>query len=213
MPNTLTNSSRRVLTLPRNIFTTLPAHVPWDFFEDLVPLIQESMIWMPRAEAETAVDYVQPIPCAFIRSDDGRFCVLERTADPTSYLDRKLSLVVGGHVDSGNEELSIMTIFRLNLYRELAEEVRLEKPISLALRAVLVDHSLLDQSPHVAFLYEAAANRVCPAAVEEFDIFAALSGTYQDSLWLNDHRERFDPWSQMVIQNYAKTSPAEAFNG
>ena len=157
------------LVFPRSIFDGVFSLLLWDTVQDQVDAIEDSFSWLDRPEAERSDDWVQAIPCALIRDDEGRCCVLRRiNSDSRDDLRGKLSLIVGGHIDEKRESDSFRLTVTFNLLRELAEEVGLfaqENPRPIG---VIVDASSHAASRHVAFIHETTANNVSLDAPEEF---------------------------------------------
>ena len=69
----------RVLVFPRTVFKDVFSLLSWDAIQDQIDTIEASFSWLDRSEAELSDDWVQAIPCALIRDDEGRCCVLKRT--------------------------------------------------------------------------------------------------------------------------------------
>ncbi len=199
-------AANQVLVFPRSVFFgnqfTL---LPWDSIQDEIAEIEKSFSWLNRRpDAERSTDLVQAIPCAFIRDDAGRFCLLRRTQNSRKDLSKKLSLVVGGHIDESPNRNSFQTSMLSNLIRELEEEVGIDAtenpphPIG-----VIVDHSSIEASRHIAFVHEILADKVWPQAREEFAVDnSKYSGTFMDASELAIRRDQFDPWSRLLIEEY-----------
>ena len=200
MNNTEANE---VLVFPRSIFGGVFSLLFWDAVQDQINAIESSFSWLERPEAEISDDWVQAIPCALIRDDEGRFCVLRRINDENrDDLKGKLSIIVGGHIDDRRENDSFRLTVTFNLLRELEEEVGLfteEDPIPIG---VIVDASSNAASRHVAFIHETTANHVSLSAPEEFMPRSKYSGVFMDEAELAEKIDDFDPWSKMLIEDY-----------
>ncbi len=200
MSKTVTN---QVLVFPRSIFNDVFSLLFWDAVQDQINAIESTFSWLDSPEAENSNDWVQAIPCAFIRDDDGRRRVLRRINDESrDDLKGKLSLIVGGHIDDKRENDSFRLTVTFNLLRELEEEVGLfteEDPLPIG---VIVDASSNAASRHVAFIHETTANDVSLDAPEEFMPRSKFSGIFMDKSQLVEKINHFDPWSKTLIEDY-----------
>ena len=192
----------KVLVFPRSIFNGAVSLLSWDLVRSRLGEIEASFSWMNRAEAERSLDLVQAIPCTFILDENGRYCVLRRVANGRSDLSRKLSLIVGGHMDYCEDHDSFRGAMFYNLMRELEEEVGvipIECPHPIG---VIIDGASIEASRHVAFLHATMAERVSPKAPEEFSSRSKSSGEYLLPSQLAKKRDEFDPWSRTLIEEY-----------
>ena len=196
-------ADNRVLVFPRAIFSDEFSLLPWDSIQEQMGEIENSFSWLNRPDAEQSEDLVQAIPCAFIRDSDGRYCVLRQVQNLRKDLDRKLSLIVGGHIDDSHECGSFQTNMSSTLIRELEEEAgilsadRPSRPVG-----VIIDNSSIQASRHIAFLHEMPAERVSLKAREEFMLRSKVSGVFMDAVELAERRHEFDPWSRLLIEEY-----------
>lgn len=198
----MTVTTNKVLVFPRGIFDAGLSLLPWGSIQPQIEAIEASFSWLNRPEAERSVDLVQAIPCAFVREDGGKCYVLKQAESSRKDLSKKLSLIVGGHIDESDEHDSFLGLMSLNLKRELEEEVLLltnEKPRPVG---VLIDHASIEASRHIAFLHEVMAKDVSLRASEEFAPVAKLPGAFMDSHTLAARRDEFDPWSRLLIEDY-----------
>ena len=163
--------------------------------------IERSFFWLNRQDAERSTDMVQAIPCAFIRNHSGSYYVLEQVRNARKDLSKKLSLIVGGHIDESNECDSFLGFVSLNLKRELEEELHF-LPKRLRPIGVMIDHSSIEASRHVAFLHEVVANDVSSRVPEEFTRRSRLPIEFMTPDELAAKRGEFDPWSRMLIEEH-----------
>ena len=194
--------SDQVLVFPRRIFDDCFSLVRWDSIQDKLSEIQNSYSWLVRSHAEQANEWVQPIPCAFIRDHSGRYCVLRRVKNDRDDLNAKISLIVGGHIDESHGQMTFNEVLSSNLKRELDEEVgvsTIEEPRPVG---VIVDNSSIRASRHVAFLHEITADRVYPRAKEEFATKSIYTGQFLFADQLKKLHGQFDPWSRLLIEDY-----------
>ena len=193
---------RRVLVFPRVIFDNVFSLLPWDSIQVQLEDIESSFSWLSRVDAERSVDLVQAIPCAFIRNDSGKCCVLRRVQNARTDLNKKLSLVVGGHMDDVQDHESFIRSMYVNLCRELEEEIGLLPNVRPRPVGVIVDSSTVGSSRHVAFVHELVAEDVSPRAPEEFTVRSRLTGEFMAVSKLAQRRDEFDPWSRLLIEDY-----------
>lgn len=195
---------QRVLVFPRRIFDDYYSLVPWDKIQDELQEIEESYSWLDRPEAERDTDWVQPIPCAFIRDYDGRFCVLRRVKHTRKDLRGKVSLIVGGHVDGSYGQGSFGNVLLTNLTRELDEELAIVHVESLRPVGVIVDNSSITASRHIAFVHEITAQHIVPRAPEEFTNRSKLTGRFLPADQLVQLRKVMDPWSRLLVEEFIR---------
>ena len=202
--NKITDLERNVLVFPKDILDSVPDLTLWPQNQQLFENIRQSLMWMDRPVAERSVRHIQIIPAAFVRNRNGRYCVLERNASEYSYLDRKLSLISGGHIDQPEphmREETFENILLYNLLRELKEELDIsprDPPTSVGMIYTRLSD---DSSRHAAFIYRAHADEVFTQAPEEFNTESSITGTFAGTQGLTELRERFDPWSRVLINH------------
>ena len=195
--------ANEVLVFPRSIFEGVFSLLFWDAIQDQVNAIESSFSWLERPQAEISDEWVQAIPCALIRDDDGRCCVLKRTNhESRDDLRAKLSLIVGGHIDEKLESISFRGAVTGNLIRELEEEVGIFAKENPSPIGVIIDASSNTASRHVAFIHETTANHVSVDAPEEFMLRSKYSGVFMDGIQLTEKIDDFDPWSRLLIEEY-----------
>ena len=202
------NASRvveRVLTYPRRLLDvgSNPGRLVWCRAGPASRRIEKAWRWTERPAAETALDLVQPIPCAVIVDGVGRCCVLERPEE-TSEIG-KLSLVVGGHVEEEDARDSLEATLMACLVREMAEEVSLPPEPKPRPVGIVLNTRTIAGSRHVGYIYLKDAERVNPQThpktPREFDLSGdALTGVFATGEWLDRNIRQFDPWSYTVIR-------------
>ena len=192
-----------VLVFPRSIFDGVFSLLRWDTIQDQFDAIESSFAWLNRPDAEISEYWVQAIPCAVVRDDEGRCCVLRRIrGESRDDLKGKLSLVVGGHIDEKREGASFRMTVNFNLMRELEEEIGLFAEQNPRPIGIIIDASSTAASRHVAFIHETTANDISLNAPEEFMLTSKYSGVFMDEAQLVEKIEDFDPWSKMLIEDY-----------
>ena len=190
----------KVLVFPRAIFSDAYSLLSWDAIQDQLGEIEGSFCWMERANAELSLDFVQAIPCAFVSDSAGRYCVLRRVENTRADLNRKLSLVVGGHIDESPLGGSFQATMSWFLDRELGEELGLVPKVHPQPVGVIVDNSSVEASRHIAFLHKVTAERVTIQAPEEFSKNSKFSREFMEASTLEEKRKNFDPWSRLLIE-------------
>ena len=194
--------SNRVLVFPRVIFDDVYSLLPWDSIQGQLDAIESSFSWLERPDAECSEGWVQAIPCAFIRDSTGKYCVLRRVHNNRDDLNKKLSLIVGGHIDESKNQGTFQSVMSRNLRRELNEEIGISSKESPRPVGIIVDNSSIQASRHVAFLHEMTADKVSLNAPEEFTTRSKFSGKFMDAADFVNKRDEFDPWSRLLIEEY-----------
>lgn len=194
--------ANRILVFPRAVFGDVFSLLPWDSIQEQIEEIENTFSWLDRPYAEQSSDLVQAIPCAFIRDHEGKYCVLRRVQNSRNDLNRKLSLVVGGHIDETPDHGSFQTAMSSNLIRELEEEIGIIPEEDPRPVGVIIDYSSTEASRHVAFLHEMTSQQVLPKASEEFAMRSKYKGAFVGSPKLTEMRNKFDPWSKLLIEEY-----------
>ena len=198
----MTMQASRILVFPRSVFGDVFSLLPWDSIQEQIEEIENSFSWVVREEAECSNDWVQAIPCAFIKDLDSKYCVLRRVRNTRNDLNKKLSLIVGGHIDDSPNHETFLSHMSLNLRRELEEEVGIRSIKSPRPVGVIIDDSSVVASRHVAFVHEMQAEEVSPRAPEEFMVRSKFSGMFMELSQLMGKRDEFDPWSKLLIEEY-----------
>ena len=197
--------TNKVLVFPREIFDDVFSLLRWEAAQHQLQEIESSYSWLDRPDAECSTNLVQAIPCAFIRDDEGRYCALRRVKNARIDISKKLSLIVGGHIDDPQASDSFHTLVSNNLVRELEEEVGIPPNRSQGYPrpvGIIVDNSSIDASRHIAFVHEMTAEHVKPKAPEEFSNRSKFSGEFMGASDITARRNEFDPWSKLLIEEY-----------
>ena len=196
-----------ILILGRQCIQGYERFVPWDCAKSLVSSGNKNFAWSPRDEAEKSEDWVQPIPCAFLRDDEGRYCVLRRIRETRADLRSRITLVVGGHVDRPLYEQSKPSLLLETLKRELDEEIGVQDLSVIEPIGLVIDSSSTSASRHIAFVYEATLQgSVVPRSKEEFATRSKFSGHFFTVDELSKFHSKFDPWSLILFESYIAPS-------
>ena len=198
---------QRVLCLPRSSVDNLVRFTPWESADWLFRAAQEGMRWLPRGEAETSDEFIQPIPCALVLGADKGYYVFRHVSEGRPDLRARLSLIVGGHIDWDGGMSEFPELIEATLAREIREELDAEqmgpaKPVGL-----VMDHASIESSRHVGFVHEVTmTGPVRPTAGEEFALSSSyagrLCGIAELSERLSMHHDDLDPWSSIIFGDY-----------
>ena len=197
-----------VLILPKKHFEGHYAFLNWDFAEERMSEMQSDYKWCNRVEAETSIDWVQPIPCAIIRDRQNRYCAFRRIQNTRHDLKGKVSLVIGGHIDKiefPEKEPVINDLFLMTLLREIEEEISVEILSEAVPLGVVIDNSSVVSLRHIGILYEVSiSNPIEVAATEEFSKRSNMSGQFFSANDLLRYHAQMDPWSKLIFEDLIK---------
>ena len=194
----------QVLVFPRAIFGSAFSLMPWDSIQSSLEEIEQSFSWLHRPKAEESDDVVQAIPCVFVRDKEKRYCVFRRVREDRPDMSKKLSLIIGGHIDEAPNAESFIAAISSNLMREIDEEIGINPEQPPQPVGVIIDGSSIVASRHVAFLHEMVAEAVSTRAPEEFSKKSKFTGEFMNASWLGQRRDEFDPWSRIVIEEFVR---------
>ena len=201
-----------VLCLPRMCIADLDRFTPWRMAAGVIRAAAAEMQWLPRGEAEAANDLVQPIPCAIVIGEQHSYHVFRRIAIGRPDLRKRVSLIVGGHIDEPEHQRDIFSLVNSTLKREIAEELGIEPPEKTKPIGMVVDFSSTQASRHIGIVHEIAIEgRATPQATEEFSVRSKYVRQLYSSQELFNMRRAFDPWSRIIFGNYLRPSNALEF--
>ena len=151
------SEAQRVLVLlrsvlPTGLVTEWPSDEEFERYNGVAS-------WMPRPQAEASLDHVQPIAVAALRDDKDRYCVVKRNKSGSRDLSLKFTLVIGGHVDSGDVSGGIQDLLIETLRRELEEEAGIASCDEIAPFVTLLDRTSVESSRHFAFVYRVTVDQ------------------------------------------------------
>lgn len=197
-----------VLCFPRSHIANCKRFTRWEIVQKILHAAEKQMTWLPRVEAEASNVLVQPIPCALVVNESRLYHAFRRINEGRTDLRRRISLVIGGHIDQDIGRGDFSSLATATLVRELNEELSIvhfsphAKPIGL-----VIDHSSVESSRHVALVYEVAvAGRIKARAAEEFSMRSKYDGRPCSADELVGMRKEFDPWSLIVFGDYINPS-------
>ena len=194
---------QEIMVLPRERFRGLEGFVPWSQASNLIASAAKCVSWMPRADAEISEQLVQPIPCAIFRDSSGRYCVFRQARQLRSDLSRRVSFVVGGHIDRSCTNKSIDDVFKDTVTREISEEIGVELDCPLNPIGLVIDSSSMMASRHIGFVYEAIVDKEIKSSVaDEFSVGSKYNGQFFSIESLSMFRSKLDPWSFILFSQY-----------
>ena len=192
-----------IMVFPRKLIDGMDGFFPWTAVGPWLQSVSEVVGWMPRDVAENSRTWVQPIPCAILRDSAGRYCVFRQVRQERRDLSRRLSFVVGGHVDRSCSRGTLAELFVDTVKREVLEEVGLDLGSKIDPVGVVIDGSSLVGSRHVGFVHEIKVfTGVKSQAIEEFSFRSKYDGMFLDVLDRTRFRGTLDPWSSLLFSHY-----------
>ena len=159
--------------------------------------ILENYTFAPRESAEYDRSLKQIIPYVVIRQE-GRFFLMKRLKKQTEQrLHDQLSLGVGGHINPGEHMAAGESILEAGLYRELREEVFVEKIQSLRCVGILNENNggVSDFHMGVVYLLEAKG----AVFVRET---GKMEGEFATLEEIQSKNADLETWSQVVLASF-----------
>ena len=204
----MSSQMQSVLCFPRSYVADCERFTPWEVACNVFNSAEKSMTWLPRSEAEASDTLVQPIPCALVINEASLYHVFRRIGEGRADLRKRISLIIGGHIDQDESEGDFYSLAIATLIRELDEELKIGRlPSTAKPVGLVVDQSSLESSRHVALVYEVAiTGTIKPKAVEEFSIRSRYDGKPCTTNELLTIRKEFDPWSLIIFGDYINPS-------
>lgn len=161
--------------------------------EELYAIIEKEHRFIPRPDAEQDPSYKQIIPYITLCRDDEVFCTRRTNKGGEQRLHGRLSLGIGGHINT-LDDMDSGDIFRRGLQRELEEEVFLTNPGVLCPIGVINDDTNEVGSVHLGFFF---TMEVEDAAVRETD---KLEGLWIKRDQLKANADNMETWSQIALE-------------
>jgi predicted NUDIX family phosphoesterase len=168
-----------------------------DSSDHIMNKIIENQLFMRRDEAEYNFSHKQVIPYVTIRNGTD-YLLLKRTKKQTEKrLHDKYSLGIGGHINPvspGSENNIIMQ----GLYRELNEEISLDKPGELHFIGIINDESNSVSRVHLGLLY------VLDVLSSGFEVLETelMTAQWVQKEKLSEYYPLFETWSRIVYDYY-----------
>jgi predicted NUDIX family phosphoesterase len=160
--------------------------------------------FMERDKAEVDTNYLQLIPYIIVRNNGKIFTYTRLRKGTEARLHSKVSVGIGGHVDSLDTIESNYDIFLSNMYKELFEELDIESNSSF-LDITLLDKVIYDDSNSVGQVHlgvlctvDTTGRTVSVKETEkiagEFLTEAELAQKYKDT------PDKFENWSTIALK-------------
>lgn len=163
----------------------------------ILAAILENHTFMQRDLAEYDYDYKQVIPYVILRHDKS-YLLLKRTSRQTeSRLHDKYSLGIGGHINPILTTSPASDIILHGLFKELNEEVLIEKPGNPEFLGVINDESSSVSRVHLGLVY------IFELLSSEYKILESekMSGQWASASELSSYYDIMETWSQIVYDN------------
>jgi predicted NUDIX family phosphoesterase len=160
-------------------------------------LILNKHLFMPRDLAEYDFEHKQVIPYLIIRNNNS-YLLLQRTSKQSEKrLHNKFSLGIGGHINPESSDHGNNLIIG-GLYKELNEEVLINKPYDLKFIGTINDESNSVSRVHLGLLYELEVQSA------EYEVLEKdkMSAQWENRDNLIQYYDRMETWSQIVCDNY-----------
>ena len=161
--------------------------------EELYAIIEKEHCFIPRPEAEQDPSYKQIIPYITLCRGDEVFCTRRTNKGGEARLHGRLSLGIGGHINT-LDDMESGDVFRRGLQRELEEEVFLTGGSALIPVGVINDDTNEVGSVHLGFFF---TMEVEDAAVRETE---KLEGLWLKRCELAENMENMETWSQIACE-------------
>ena len=168
-----------------------------DSKDQLFDLILDKHFFMSRDLAEYNFEHKQVIPYLIIRNNDS-YLLLQRTSKQSEKrLHNKFSLGIGGHINPESSDHGNNLIIG-GLYKELNEEVLINKPYDLKFIGTINDESNSVSKVHLGLLYELEVQSA------EYEVLEKdkMSAHWENRDNLIKYYDRMETWSQIVCDNY-----------
>ena len=154
---------------------------------------------MRRGDAEENKTFKQPIPYAVIRRGKELFMYERLEGGGEAKLHGKLSLGAGGHMNFEPDAHDFNDVIKLNLARELEEELNISHEVTPQAIGLINDDLDDVGKVHIALLVVLDLPADATVEVRETD---QLRGSFITLKELNEPSvfERLENWSQIVVQ-------------
>lgn len=158
---------------------------------------------MRRGDAEENPSFKQPIPYAVIRRGNELFVYERLAGGGESRLHNKLSLGAGGHMNYKSGMRDFVEVTKVNLERELEEELFISHSFTPKTIGFINDDSTPVSNVHVAILTIIDLPADATVEVRETD---QLSGDFVQLETLKSKAiyDRLEDWSKIVVDTLLK---------
>jgi predicted NUDIX family phosphoesterase len=191
-------SAEQVLVIPTAVFHEAGVFQGFSSQVDYyLPRILEPrhLRYRPRSEVETDPSFKQIVPYVVLRWQDQVFHYTRGKRASESRLHALRSIGVGGHISRTDENL-FESPYREGMFREVAEEVRLETPFAEQCLGLINDDSTAVGQVHLGIVHVFDLQEPKVTRREQ-----ALTQTGFSSIQeLHAQRDEFETWSQFALE-------------
>ena len=186
-----------------------PGHLPWADQDGFHRLVRDHGFFVERARAERTPSWKQIIPYTLLSAEGRVLLVRRKKAGGESRLHDKLSIGIGGHVDSVDAlraaELGEMNPLAAGSRRELEEEVHIQGPFQLSSLGLLNDDSNPVGAVHLGLVQVAEIDGT--VQVREEDILDGRMVSTDELGALLTEGANFETWSAILAQRIQTLLP------
>jgi predicted NUDIX family phosphoesterase len=190
-------SSERVLVVPTAVFHEAGLFQGFNSRADhYLPqlLLPRHLSYRPRSEVETDPSFKQLIPYVVLRHRDAVFHYTRGKAGTEARLRALRSIGVGGHISADDATL-FDNPYREALFREVAEEVRLESAYQERCIGLINDDSTPVGAVHLGIVHVFDLDEPKVQRREQVLTRAGFAPLAE----LRGQRAEFETWSQFVL--------------
>jgi predicted NUDIX family phosphoesterase len=191
-------SAEQVLVIPTAVFHEAGVFQGFSAQVDYyLPRILEPrhLRYRPRSQVETDPSFKQIVPYVVLRWQDQVFHYTRGKRASESRLHAMRSIGVGGHISRTDENL-FESPYREGMFREVAEEVRLETPFVEQCLGLINDDSTAVGQVHLGIVHVFDLQEPKVTRREQ-----ALTQTGFSSIQeLHAQRDDFESWSQFALE-------------
>ncbi|MUG46973.1 hypothetical protein QNH46_01425 [Paenibacillus woosongensis] len=191
----------QVLVIPRYILNDVindPSPKMYvNNIREVMDKVHSEYEFMLREKAEHDLNYKQIIPYGFITYGDFFFVMKRLKKQNETRLHNKISIGVGGHINP--IELESKNIIEAGLFRELDEEVYLDKDHieSVEIIGIINDDTNEVGKVHLGFVYHIILNKKeCDIAEKD-----KMLGEWIHKEDIKDCYNEMESWTQIIFDN------------
>jgi predicted NUDIX family phosphoesterase len=201
----MSKSTERVLVVPTDIFHEIG--VFHGFLGDAVRvdkyvtrlLDPKHLQYRPRSEMETDPSFKQIIPYVVLNWQGQVFHYTRGKKATETRLQALRSIGVGGHISADDSNL-FDSPYREAMFREVAEEVRLETKYSERCIGLINDDSTPVGQVHLGIVHVFDLEQPKVESREQ----ALIRSGFAPLAELREHRQEFETWSQFLLDEEIK---------
>lgn len=189
----------KVMVVPTEI---LEKHLSGESFissgiDEVILIIRENHLYIPRDYAETAKEYKQIIPYAVLMNQ-GRYFLTQRLRKQTEKrLHGLYSIGLGGHINPSEEHSE--DVILQGMRRELSEEVGFINLPACNCVGIINDHSAEVSNYHLALVYPIPA----PQEIQVRET-SKMTGVWATEDEISKRFPEMESWSQIAWEARSK---------